>query len=246
MLKISLFILLFCQLFSLAQNVVVVHESGYKHEYVIGRLTNLENLKDTTRHKYVATISVRCIAHPGIIISNLGAVKMKMKALGANGYFLSSFTRNDSIIDLCFRSYFINDNYFKINESYRVKNKIILFSHMAQPGTLQLFHVNDSCIHFNSSKYYSYDVAVKTPYKFYACDEFQLGSTLGPTMVLVGSMKIKYKKQGEATFIGIFSNALIPKEKMDPKRNYPGLKCGLQPIDYEDGRVLMEIMKADN
>lgn len=246
---IFLFSVLTTNLFG--QKIEVINKSNYTHDYVIGRFQYLENIKDTVRLKYIATLKVNVLNHPGNIISIINLIQIKSKRLGANGFYLDSFSEVDSLISLTIKTYFIYDKYFDINEKNRIKNKAFLFSHIKKENFLQSFYLNDSLVYFNTVKYYCVTPTVGKEYVLKSCNSSGITSSSrqlsgGLSFSFKGAITIKAKADKDANFFGLYRDRLIPKDNLNKEVKSQVFKCGIESLGYDEGRILLEIYQQEN
>ena len=107
MTKIIIFLISVLTTNLFGQKIEIINKSNYTHNYALGRFQYLENIKDTGRLKYIATLRVNVINHPGNIVGVINLIHIKSKDLGANGFFLDSFSEVDSSISMTIKTYFI-------------------------------------------------------------------------------------------------------------------------------------------
>jgi hypothetical protein len=230
-----------------SQTSKIIHQSNYKHDYVIGRITYLENLKDTTRHKYIATLQIYTEYHPLYINEATNLINIKIKELGANSYYLQSFEIKDSSIILRLKAYFINDSYFIINNTYKLKNNVFLFSDFFIENHFQSCYINDTLLVFNTKNYFQLNPKIGNTYHFKTCNDLGLTLKRLPlgmfTIKLSGIYNYKSKADKEADFVAIYKDKLIPADKIPDKDKIQISKCGFNTFDYNGGRMLLEIFK---
>lgn len=111
---ILLFILRFLPLHS--QKTEVLHQSGFKHDYALSALKYIEDLRDTNRLNYVATLRISGVQDYYLAVASWhDLIKIKAKELGANSFIVSSFKEDDHSVELITRLFFAGERFLKLN-----------------------------------------------------------------------------------------------------------------------------------
>lgn len=204
-------LLLFCFWFKIAytQTVEVLNKSGYQHEYIIKDFEYLEDINDTNKLKYIATLRVVGKTHhlTGTVVR--WAVKMQetAKKLGANAFCLKEYTEKDSMGTLILNVYFVGENYLKINREKADKDNIYLFG--AKSNALvdsTYFYFNENKINFEPAKNYLMKTSLNTIYN------------IAVTKNKTTNISVIFKKEGKSRYF------IIPNDKSEmvwgkPHRN---------------------------
>ena len=154
--------------FNYYQHAEVLNKSGYQHDYVIGTFEYIEDLSDTFKLKYVATLKItdKTFGYKGIIGRWIDeGFYFSAKKLGADAFCLKNYVCSDSDATVILDVYFAGDNFLKINREKRIKNKIYLFAEkgITQKDTVQ-FYINDTLKKLNRNGYLIVDAALKKKY----------------------------------------------------------------------------------
>ncbi|MDP1803417.1 MAG: hypothetical protein Q8L81_18785 [Bacteroidota bacterium] len=120
--RIVFFVLLFGSLFSYSQKVEILEPSGFKHNYVLSTLNYIEDLKDTTRLKYISVLRMTgAFNHELSIVDWHDLLKIKAKELGANAYCVLNYIEAESSAILNVKLFFAGENVIKTNKLKRKK-----------------------------------------------------------------------------------------------------------------------------
>jgi hypothetical protein len=233
-------------IFVTAQKTGILHQSGYNHDYVVSSMVMFESLPDTTRSKYIATVKVTDIHNDGIIGNSLNMLKMKAKEMGANMYYVVSYTQDEKNAEVMVRLFFAGEKMLKENEDKTLKNTIFVFNQFRGKEDTAWFYMNKEKITFNQEKFYKIEAKTGQQYD------------LEVTPAKRGGIKILYARNKAARFI------VIPATKqkivganattkgvmthVNPGMELSAFLIGFkknQPveIDYDLGRFLIEIYK---
>lgn len=222
-----------------SQKIEVLNKSAFVHDYVLGSFEYIEDIRDTARLKYIATLRVNIIKNSISIISTLDRLKTKSKDLGANCYYLFSQEIKDSTITLVIKSYFAYDNFFELNKSKRKKDTIYIFGSVEIPNAYQYFYINDSSKMFLSTCFYQFVPENDKNYNIKACRKSPIHTTYN-------YVKIKKKKNKDSSFIVLYSASLVDKEKVSNNELPKKEACGNKLVGYSSSRILLEIYKPSN
>lgn len=242
--KILLAIFTLAQILCVAQKTDILHQSAYKHDYAVSSPVMFEDLNDTMRGKYIATIKITDIHLDGIIGNSLNILKMKAKGLGANIYYVVSYKQDDQYTEVITRVFFAAEKMLKNNDEKKIKNTIYVFNQFRGKEDTAFFYLNNDKIIFNQEKFYRVEAKIGEPYN------------LEITPTKQGGLKLTYSKPKRASFIIIPANkhkivGINASTKGVLTNVNPGLE--IQPyligfkknrpveIDYDLGRFLSEI-----
>ena len=140
---------LFCQ------KTQILHQSGFKHDYVISPLRYVEDLRDTTRLNYIATLMVSGKQDYYLSVAGwLDLIKIKAKELGANSYFVSSYTENQSYVELTLRLFFAGERVLKVNALKKDTNAIFVFNQSRFNTDTGIVYLDKTKISFNAKTFY--------------------------------------------------------------------------------------------
>ncbi len=194
--SIWLFCLLSFKLFY-GQKVEILNKSGFQHNYAIKDFDYIEDVNDTSKLNYIATLRIIGEAnhYTGTVVR--WAVKFQEKAnkMGANAFCLQTYTEKDSIGILIVNVYFAGDYYLKANKLKANKNNIYLFGPSTHPQDSADFYLNGTKKMFSSNKSFEIKVSLNTDYNI-AVTENKLTNLL-----------IKYKSEKKSRYF------IIPKYK---------------------------------
>ncbi|HTA61431.1 MAG TPA: hypothetical protein VK835_03205 [Bacteroidia bacterium] len=193
--SIWLFCLLSFKLFY-GQKVEVLNKSGFEHNYVIKGMDYIEDVNDTSKLKYIATLQISGKSYHSTAIVVRWAVKFQetAKKLGANAFCLKEYIQKDSTATLVVNVYFAG-NYLKINKQKAEKNNVYLFGTNANTYDSAYFYLNSTKKIFNSTKGFVIKTALNTDYNI-AVTENKLTNLL-----------VKYKSEKKSRYF------IIPKSK---------------------------------
>ncbi|MBA3680537.1 MAG: hypothetical protein H0W73_05155 [Bacteroidetes bacterium] len=147
-----------------SQSVEVVQQSTYKHDYFVTEMQYIEDVKDTFKLQFIATVKISG-DHNNMLVSNwYNLIKAKGKSLGANLYFIKSFAENENTSEMIVKMYFTGVTYVKENKKRNDKNKIFIFNQQRGKNDTAFFYLNQKRVTIGPKKYYSIDTE---PYKLY-------------------------------------------------------------------------------
>ena len=162
--KIFLYLFILCVNLVYSQQVEIIRKSDFKHDYIIGPIEYLEDLKDTARVNYIATLKVESKTfYTGAVIYWLDALQSTSKKLGANAFCLEKFSQKDSIATLVVKVYFAGIKFLKENKLKRNKNNIFLFSTNTNMKA-DSFYLNKVKNNIDPKKYFLIPATLKQEY----------------------------------------------------------------------------------
>jgi len=228
----------------MAQKTKIIHQSNFKHNYVLQRAVYLEELKDTVSCKYIATLNASSPNHALYLMEVVNLVGMRSKELGGNVFFIDSYSISDSTVNLKIKIWYAFKKVFDLNTIKTHKDKLIIFSYLKLRDRCQYFYVNDSLKFLNSSYYFKLNPVTGQEYKITACNPY--GVSFPSQAFKINGMRIFLKTNKsyvnnpgkDVTFFMIFSTEFLKGDEKNLKRFS---KCGLDETEYRIGRTLMEI-----
>ncbi|MEO6305120.1 MAG: hypothetical protein ABIP51_18320 [Bacteroidia bacterium] len=236
--KAFFIILLFNCFFAKAQKTEIVDPSGYRHNYVVSSLNYIEDLKDTTRLKYIAVLRLYGVYDNDLSIMQwLDLVKIKAKELGANSYYVVKYFETEKNANLIVKLFFAGESFLKTNKKKHIMNGAFVFNQTKFARDSAYFYLNKKKIYFSPAKYFSVPVVMKEKSIISLREE---GLT---------PKKIFFKKDGHSRFF------IIPKGPnfvyiYTPLVVSVGVAIALKiksntfnELKYETGRFLLEIYK---
>ncbi|MGZ3864295.1 MAG: hypothetical protein ACXVPN_04175 [Bacteroidia bacterium] len=139
-----------------SQHVEVLRRSDFKHDYVIGDLVYVEDIKDTSRLKYIATLQIedKTFNWNGMVIHWLDRFQTESKKLGANTFCIDKFVRKDSTALLSIKVFFAGLSFLKENEGKRDRNNIVCFSSFNDMGR-DSFYIDKVKYNIDPQKYFT-------------------------------------------------------------------------------------------
>jgi hypothetical protein len=146
----------------------ILNQSGYQHDYVIGTFEYIEDRNDTSKLKYIATLKItdKTYNYKGVIGRWLyERFYSTAHKLGADAFCLKKYSCSDSNATIIIDVYFAGNNFLKINQSKRIKNKIYLFGEKgkAKKDTAK-FYLNDTLTKFNTAEYFIINASLDKKY----------------------------------------------------------------------------------
>ncbi|MBA3679705.1 MAG: hypothetical protein H0W73_00730 [Bacteroidetes bacterium] len=237
-LKAFLFILLFKNFSAQSQKTEIIDPSGFKHDYVVSSLNYIEDLKDTTRLKYIAVLRLYGVYDNELSMMQwLDLVKIKAKELGANAYYVTKYFETETNANLIVKLFFAGENVLKTNKTKRIINGAFVFNQTKFAKDSAYFYLNKKKTYFTPSRYFSIPIVMNEK------NIITLKSSgLAPK-------KIFFKKDSKSRFF------IIPKGPNSVYVFTPlvisvagaiALKIKsntFHELKYETGRFLMEIYK---
>ncbi|MGZ3867135.1 MAG: hypothetical protein ACXVNR_12495, partial [Bacteroidia bacterium] len=133
----------------------MLRQSGFKHDYVVGKLEYIEEIKDTSRLKYIATLQIEDKTYnwTGVFIQWLDRFQTEAKKLGANTFCIDKYVHGDSTATLSIKTFFAGTPFLKENEAKRDKNNIVCFSSFNDLKT-DSFYLNKAVQNIDPKKFY--------------------------------------------------------------------------------------------
>lgn len=220
---------------SFSQNVEVLKQSNYKHDYFVTQMQYIEDISDTAKLQFIATVKISGEHHNSLLSGWYNNLKAKSKTLGANLYFIDSFSESENNSEMVVKMYFTGVNYIKENKKRSNKNRIFIFNQSCSRTDTAYFYLNQKRIEFDPKKYYS---ITTEPFKLY-------------NITLTGKRSKKqnhsFPKDAESVFY------IIPDGKKsinDMVNTQNGINFSIgknKPIEinYDLGRFLLEVCKQD-
>ena len=146
---------MFGSLFSYSQKVEILESSGFKHDYVVSTLNYIEDLKDTTRLKYISIIRMSGVYnHELSIVDWHNLLEIKAKELGANSYYVLNYAEAESSASLNVKLFFAGENVLKTNKLKRKTNTALVFSQNKFAKDSAYFYIDGKKTNFDPAKYY--------------------------------------------------------------------------------------------
>jgi hypothetical protein len=256
-----------------AQSIEIIHQSKEKNDNVVGNSIYLENKKDTARGRYVATFRLNCLHHPANVLVAFNLLKIKLKEIGANSYFLESFIEADSTYNMRIKAYLTFTKAYKENEDNNLKNKTIVFNYFKQKGLYKSFYLNDSIVSFPTSSFLELPFTANKPQTIKLCnkegnllddildltqDISQADNTIATSCLaalglldILGNnsqevVHIKNKIDSKALFICLFGDSQLKKGDLTKGQKNHNISCSAGKLGYQEGRLLMELLKPTN
>lgn len=238
-----LLIILFAGLSHHSQKIQILHQSGFTHNYVISDLQFIEDPLDTSRLKYIATLSFSGEQDHLLTVGTwFDVIKIRAKSLGANSYLVEEYSENESSVKLILKFYFAGTNFLKTNENKGQKNSVVVFNQTRYKPDTASFYLNNNKIEFDPAKSYSFKTEVQKPYY------------LSTNNSSVTSKKIHHKKSKPSLFFIIPASKysfVVNRNKLNP--NLPGMaiygiiinfgRNAAYALNYQLGRLLLEVYK---
>jgi hypothetical protein len=205
--SIWLFCLLSFKLFY-GQKVDILNKSGFEHNYAIKKMEYIEDVNDTSRLKYIATLRIigKTYYYVGTYVKWVMDFQTESKKLGANAFCLQEYTEKDSVGTLIVNVYFAGENFLKTNKLKCNTKNVYLFGERCNIKDSAFFYLNDSKQVFNSTKNYLINTSLNTDYNI-TVTKNKLTNTL-----------VRYKSEKKSRYF------IIPQKKTDmvsfkPMRN---------------------------
>lgn len=241
--KLSILIVLWFSFHVKAQKTDVLHESGYKHDYVVSTARMLEDISDTIKCIYIATLRIYGPHNNGLAGEALTLLKIKAKELGANVYHVLSYSETENEADIRVRLLFAGTKYIDANNAKRKLNSIYIFTpHRGKNDTASVY-VNGAKVNFDQKKFLKIEHEADSAYKLQVSEKSLL------------KLNIIRKKAREATFVVLPGGKYQPGAVVVPM-TAAGVAAGAglaiyftfknnkpTTINYDVGRFLAEIYK---
>ena len=113
---------------SFSQNVEVLKQSNYKHDYFVTQMQYIEDISDTAKLQFIATVKISGEHHNSLLSGWYNNLKAKSKTLGANLYFIDSFSESENNSEMVVKMYFTGVNYIKA----------VSYTHLTLPTILRV------------------------------------------------------------------------------------------------------------
>ncbi len=153
-----------CFFICFSQNIEVLKQSNYKHDYFVTELQYIEDVNDTAKLQFIASVKISGEHHNVLLDQWYNLLKAKAKTLGANLYFIENFSEDENTSAITVKMYFTGINYIKENKKKNNKNRIFIFNQSHSKNDTAYFYLNQKRIEFDAKKYYS---IASEPYKLY-------------------------------------------------------------------------------
>jgi len=149
-----------------AQKIEILNKSGFQHDYVVKEFDYIEDMNDTARLKYIATLRFtgKMEHYTGNVIRLVVKFQTAARKLGADAFCLQSFTEKDSITTFIVKVYFAGSSFLKENAVKASKNNINLLGTWYAPKDSADFYLEGTKTIFNSNKPFVIQAALKTDY----------------------------------------------------------------------------------
>ncbi len=133
-------LLVFGNYFSLnAQKTEEINPSGYTHNYVVGNLKYIEDLKDTARLRYIVTIRVSGAQEE---MPALGLIQIKAKQLGADCYYMTNALLTETSGEITLRLFFGGERFIENNKTKQISNQVFIFNQTRKGNDTAAFYLN--------------------------------------------------------------------------------------------------------
>lgn len=218
---------------SFSQNTEILKQSAYKHDYFVTETQYIENINDTSKLQFIATVKMSGEHHNALLGNWYNTLKVKAKTLGANLYFIESYVEDENTSEMILKLYFTGVNYINENKKRNAKNRIFIFNQSRSKADTAYFYLNQQKIEFDAEKYYS---IVTEPYKLY-------------NITLTNKRSKKQNHSFPKDAVSVFY--ILPSGKKsinDVVNTQNGMNISIgknKPIEinYDLGRFLLEIYK---
>jgi len=180
-----------------SQKVEILKQSGFQHEYLVKKMDYIEDINDTAKLKYIATVRIMGYTYnyPAIVIRWLTVLQSNAKKLGADAFCLKEYSEKDSVGTLIVNLYFSGEKFLKANKLKAIKNTICLFSEMDAAKDSAYFFLNKSKMFFNRRRNYLINASLNTDYNIAISDNLNT------------NLPVKFKKESEAKYF------IVPEDK---------------------------------
>lgn len=218
--KIFLYSFLFFTNCIFSQKVEILHQSGFKHDYIIGDLEYIEDINDTSSLKYIATVKAtgKTSYWTGFVAYWLDKIQTESKKIGANSFYLEKFTLEDSIGTMVVKAYFASLKFLELNEVKRDKNNIYIFSTFTNMKA-DSFYLDKNKNYLDPKKYYLLKTELNREYLL----------AVNPSIV---PSKIKFKKEKSSRFF------IVPNKKSTLATNKMNRNPSKKDAAVMDGSIL--------
>src|SRR6185312_14198575 len=183
--------------FFYGQNVEILNKSGFEHNYAIKNMEYIEDVNDTTKLNYIATLRIigKANYYTGTVVRWAVKFQETAKKLNANAFCLQNYIEKDSIGTLIVKVYFAGNYYLKANKLKANKNNIYLFATSSHPQDSAYFYLNGTKKTFNSTENFIVSASLNTDYN------------IAVTENKLTNMLVKYKPEKKSRYF------IIPKNK---------------------------------
>jgi len=215
-----------------SQKVEILGVSGFKHNYVVGNLEYIEDIKDTARLKYIATLKVedKTFYWTGIVIHWLDGIQTVSRKIGANSFCIEKYSGKDSIATLIVKVYFASMKFLSENELKRSRNNIILFSAFTNLEA-DSFYLNKTKKYIDPKKHFLITTSLN--------EEYNLGVNK-----LIAPNKVLFKKEKSSKFFIIpDKKATTVTGKVGRNPSNKGVNAVSLPLVGVVGVILMNVGK---
>jgi len=216
-----------------SQEIEVLKQSAYKHDYFVTEFEYIEDVKDTARLQFMATVKISGNHNNVLLSAWYNQLKTKAKVLGANLYFIEKYVEGEAVSEMTVKMYFTGVNYLKENKTRNRKNSIFIFNQSRAKTDTAFFYLNQKKVEFNAQKYYLINTE---PFKLY-------------NITLTAKRSKKQNHSFPKDAVSVFY--ILPSGKKsisDIANAQNGLNISIgknKPIEinYELGRFLLEVYK---
>jgi hypothetical protein len=220
-----------------SQNIDVLKQSNYKHDYFVTEFQYIEDISDTSKLQFIASVKISGKHHDELLANWYNTIKAKAKTLGSNLYFIESYSEDENNSEMIVKMYFTGVNYVRENKMKNNKNRIFIFNQDRSKNDTAQFYLNQKRIQFDPKKYYA---IITEPYKLY-----------NVTLTAKRSKKQNHSFPKDA--VSVFY--ILPSLKRSAiVNNVTNAQSGMnisfgkhKPVecDYDLGRFLTEIYQQD-
>lgn len=147
-----LFLLSFYSGFCFSQTSDVVYKSKASHNYAIGRNYYIEDVIDTSKLMFIATIKITSSNQDIFISKAHNLLVYKAKDLNANSYKLKSFSSFDTTLVMLFDVYFAPEHQINLIVKNRIKERFVYFNNIKDTIFRTVF-LNDQAYSFSRKKH---------------------------------------------------------------------------------------------
>lgn len=218
---------------SFSQEIEILKQSSYKHDYFVTEFEYIEDVNDTARLQFIAAVKISGNHNNMLLSAWYNQLKTKAKTLGANLYFIEKYAEGEAVSEMTVKMYFTGVNYIKENKTRNSKNSIFIFNQSRVKTDTAHFYLNQKRIEFDPQKCYSINTE---PFKLY-------------NITLTAKRSKKQNHSFPKDAVSIFY--ILPSGKKnfnDIANAQNGLNISIgknKPIEinYDLGRFLLEVYK---
>ncbi|MEO8762579.1 MAG: hypothetical protein ABI388_13100 [Bacteroidia bacterium] len=180
-----------------SQKVEILNKSGFEHNYAIKHFNYIEDINDTSKLKYIATLQVKDKNHSytGTVVRWMVKMQETAKKLNADAFCLKEYTEKDSMTSLTINLYFAGDYYSKINSQKMSKNAVYIFGTSIKAKDTADFYLNGAKQFFSSPKTFVINTLLNTDYN------------LGVNKEKITNLLVRYKSEKKSRYF------ILPKSK---------------------------------